>query len=493
MTSTTKEKAPAATEASNTTNDKREDSTLPDRSQDPSPPKSGPAEGDSPAKAVKASTKEVADTIMNRLLASKPNRLVFWNGRFYRYVDGVYVEIPKAEEEAFAARYFQKDGVLAEPQHVKRLLLNLQGVCRLPLNRSLNSWLGGKDGRKAIVARNGIICLDELDEQKHPILKGHTPQFFALSKLPYDYDPKATCPKFLEFLEQMMKGDKERILLLQQWAGYLFLPSLGEQKFLICYGSGANGKGVFTKILEELVGPENCSHVSLHRFGDPFALYSTLGKLLNSTSESGKSLTAHVETILKAYVAGDRMTFEQKYRDPIQATPTAKVMICTNELPAFTDSSEGIWRRVILLPWEVAIPPDQQDKKLVSKLREELPGILNWALDGMRKLEEVGGFIQPKKCVDALSEYRIECNSAVEFLKSRCQEGSQRTECKYLYETYETWCEDKGVAPVRNAEFGKAVRRVFPRTHRKRLGGHADRAMFYVGIMLKPKNPPGVP
>ena len=140
-----------------------------------------------------------------------------------------------------------------------------------------------------------------------------------------------------------MLHNGECIALLQEWVGYLFRPDLREQKFLLCVGEGVNGKGVLFEVVSALVGTANCSQISLSRFNSPFALYPTLNKVVNLTSESSHIVEDEAETVLKSFVAGDQFTFERKFKEPVSAIPTAKIMIATNALPRFNDKTQAIW------------------------------------------------------------------------------------------------------------------------------------------------------
>ncbi len=367
---------------------------------------------------------------------------------------------------------------------VNGIVLNFQGEALIDDHSEINSWIRGTEGPRAIAAQNGLISFDELDDNSRPRLLEHTPEYFTLSQLPYDYDPNATCQKWSNFLREVMDDDEGRILLLQQWAGYLLVPNLREQKFMIFLGDGANGKGVFSEVLERMVGVDNCSHVSLARFHDRFSLGYTLGKILHSTSESSKDLEKYAEEILKAYTAGDRMTFDQKFQTPIDAVPTAKLMISTNELPQFKDSTQGTWRRILLVPFERTIPENEQNKNLADELSQELPGIFNWAYEGMIHLEEKG-FIKPKICEEAQERYQ---NPILDYLQNEYEyeRGNNNLLAVHImYFAYKQWCKDNKYDPIKDAEFGKAVRGVFPEVEKTRRGPKESRVAYYSGLVKK--------
>lgn len=208
----------------------------------------------------------------------------------------------------------------------------------------------------------------------------------------------------------------ERIMLLQEWFGYCLLPDTSLHKFLLAVGPGANGKSVVFRVLTELLGWENVSHVPLEMFGDRFALGDTIGKLANVVSEIGV-LDRFDEGRLKAFVSGDRITVDRKYKEPISVQPTARLMLATNEPPRVHDRSQGLWRRVLYLPFEVTIPTEKQNPRLAEELLEELPGVFNWAIQGLARLREQYRFTEPAAYSRAMQEYRIDCDPVRAFLR----------------------------------------------------------------------------
>ncbi len=411
------------------------------------------------------------------------NTLVCWRGVFYSWRKGKYTQISDGQMKATIVQYLRAGRITAKPNTVNEIMLNLQGIALLDSEIQPDSWLRGIVGPRVIVAQNGNISFDDLDRQGRPKLLPHTPNYFTFVRLPYRYIPKAKCPKWFRFLDEVMDGDSKQKRLLQQWTGYTLTLTLREQRFLICVGEGANGKGVFFVVIIAMLGPENCSSLPLSRFGQNFALSSTYGKLLNATNEGIGEITPHAEAILKEYTAGDMMTFERKYKEPFYAIPTAKLMFATNELPRFKDKTQGVWRRMLLVPFDVTISEDQQNKNLAEELKAELPGIFNWAYDGMLDLEK-NGFVIPTKSKRAIKQYRRDVNPAKTFLTDnyKYQPDAEGIPRQNLYKQYTAWCRSNGYGKLNDAEFGKEVRHAFPKTKKRRLGGRRNRTMCYVGL-----------
>jgi putative DNA primase/helicase len=273
--------------------------------------------------------------------------------------------------------------------------------------------------------------------------------------------------------------------LLQQWCGYLFRPDLREQKFLLCTGEGANGKGVFFEVVQALVGEENCSQVGLSRFNSPFALYETLGKVVNLTNESSHIIEDESENVLKSIVAGDRFTFERKFKEAVSAKPTAKIMIATNSLPRFNDKTLGIWRRILLIPFDKTIAEENQIKHFADLLKEELPGILNWALEGLRKLDNAGRFTIPNSHAEFIEQYRRDSDPTRAFLLENytTSPNGEDIGCTELYNAYKKFCEENGFHFMSNSTFGQQVRRIFPEIDKIRTGPRGNRENVYRGLV----------
>jgi len=423
--------------------------------------------------------------------------LRWWRDDFYVWQNGRYICLSDAEMKRLVVKHIQnlnntplddaEQHIPLTIYRVNNVLLSLRGKIGIPEETELlNSWPDGREKLyHTISVKNGLVMIRRNGSEKLGLVE-HTPNYFTLSKLSFSYVPDATCPIWLNFLDDVMGSRKDYILLLQQWVGYLFRPDLREQKFLLCTGEGANGKGVFFDVVQALIGKENCSEVSLIRFNNPFALYATLGKVVNATNESSHIIEDEAENILKSFVAGDRFTFERKFKEPLtNVVPTAKVMISTNALPRFNDKTQGIWRRILLVPFNKVIPDDAQVKDLSKTIQKELPGILNWALVGLQILNDAGGFTIPESNKELLEEYRRDADPARAFFYENYtfSPNAWGVNCRELYNEYKQYCDNNGCRPMNNRTFGQQVKRAFPGVKRNRLGGRDSREYVYQGLV----------
>jgi P4 family phage/plasmid primase-like protien len=350
----------------------------------------------------------------------------------------------------------------------------------------LNEGQGGSEQHSYVGMKNGLLRLDDLLEGEKEVLEAHSPAWFSRVCMPYEFDPDADCPKWKAFLERNLEGDQERIALLQEWFGYCLAADTSQQKFLMLQGEGSNGKSVVCAALTAVLGDGNVSHVPLENYGERFALAGTLGKLANIASEVGE-IDKVAEGQLKQFTSGDRMTFDRKGIQPVEAMPTARLVLATNNLPRFSDRSGGIWRRLLLLPFQVEIQPCERvpgmDKPAWWVGSGELPGIFNWAVEGLRRLNKQGRFTEAKLSQEALEQHRFDCNPARTFLRDRCQEVPERqVAVQTLYREYRDWCTTNGYQPLGSSAFGREVSRTYPKVKRARVGGGGARGYVYAGL-----------
>lgn len=348
------------------------------------------------------------------------------------------------------------------------------------------TWLPTRERKNYVAMENGIIDMDAVIADRDDYLIPHSPEWFSTICLPYAFNPEATCPKWEAFLERNLEMDPERIKLLQEWAGYLLLPDTGQQKFLVLEGEGANGKSVFCAGIEAMLGAANVSHVPLEVFGEKFELTSTLDRLANICGDAGE-IDKVAEGHIKAFTAGNPMSFGRKYLDSVERSPTARLMLACNNRPRFSDRSDGIWRRMLLVPWRIQISPEDRipnmDKPWWWERSGELPGMLLWAIQGLHRLQVQGRFTTSAVCEEALSDYRGEMNPARTFLIDFCEHSdTSRIWCSKLYELYAKWSRESGHHPLSDRQFGKEVVRKFPRAEKKRASASEGRRYYYEKI-----------
>lgn len=244
-----------------------------------------------------------------------------------------------------------------------------------------------------------------LDLNTHK-LGAHTPTDYFRYVLPYNYDATAECPMFQKYLKEVIPEREER-LVIAEYLGYLFT-SLKLEKVLFLYGAGLNGKSVLVDITEALLGPDNISHESLSDMcgeNGSNSRSNLVGKLLNTCSDV--SAKAFQGDVFKRLASGEPISFKILYKDVNTTSSYARQLFCLNELPKTSDTSNGYFRRFLIAPFPVQIPKSKIDPKLAKKIiNSELPGIMNWVLEGRKRLLVQNAFTESESMGKALEDYK---------------------------------------------------------------------------------------
>ena len=408
--------------------------------------------------------------------------LALWNENFYRYIEGRYLSVPREELKANIGHYvvnrnqrLRSKKISIVHQEVTAMLYTLVLIPKnvQPPFFDVNLGKGVLCGemqskRNWLSLENGLLDLDEyLEGQSRPLME-HTPNYFSFNKLSFIYDSSATCTTWLSFLDQTFSCQKTKDLI-QEWFGYHLAPHCRHEKFLVAYGKGRNGKSVILKVLSLMLGESNYRSVGIEAF-DPqrtFALASlaeAMANIINDLNEFKKT----GEGLLKQFVSGEPITVERKYKDHFTFTPTAKITIATNHHVRWSDKSDGIWKRMILLKFEKQILDESmQDKRLVDSswwLRSgELSGVLNWALEGLKRLEHRGYFDIPDKVLKDVELCRQNANFAYSFLMENVVEDTEgQYPSHWLFRDYQKYCIDNGSTPLQSTNFAYELQRYFP-------------------------------
>jgi putative DNA primase/helicase len=344
------------------------------------------------------------------------------------------------------------------------------------------AWTNGTEQRAPVVAcTNGL--LDVTTRELRPL----TPEYFNLVSVPFDYDPEATCPNWLAFLGNVWGTDLEAVKALQEWFGYVLSGRTDQQKILLAVGPTRSGKGTIARVLAMLVGKGNVAGPTLAGLATNFGLSPLLGKPLAVISDArlaGRDGHQVVERLLT--ISGeDTIDVDRKYREPYTGKIPARLMILSNELPNFGDSSGVIARRFIVLNMTVSWL-GKEDTALTDKLAAELPGILNWALLGLARLERDGHLTQPSSSLDAITTMQDTASPTSAFVRDRCQTGPLCwVRVDELWEMWKEWAEDQGMRPGTKAMLGRNLLSVEPRIKRAKPRIDGRQVPVYEGIGVK--------
>ena len=414
-----------------------------------------------------------------------------WNGRTWQRVDD-------KELKARVTRHLQNAFAIGITDTlVNNVILNLKGQTLLNAGTlQIPFWIESESPLVTrtpplVVFQNGIVDISDgvpyEDGWVPPQLYEHDPRCFSTVALPYEYDSAAECPLWERTLAEIFPlecDDDNRIAVLQEFMGLTLFPNqMRHEKFLITVGHGANGKSTVLRVWEQMLGPQNVTHVPLDALGAEFRLFEMMGKLANIASDM-KRMDKMEEGRLKELVSGEPLQVNRKFKAPLTMVPTARLIFATNELPPINDKSDGIWRRMIAMPFNKQFAEAERDLERAERLRAELPGIFNWALAGAIRLFEQGGFTRCAVCDRCAGEHRQHSDSLLEFIDEQAELGSEKQVLvNDFYQAYKQHCEQSGRYAKAKAEIGKQVLRRPGVTRTRQPGG--ERKYEYHGIGLR--------
>ena len=270
------------------------------------------------------------------------------------------------------------------------------------------------------------------------------------------YDPQARCPQFEKFVAEIMCGKQDLIDYLQTMMGYFLLGDNPENLLLFLLGRGANGKTVLLNVIENLFG-DYCNAIPLsvmiktqrETVGDDIMAIVGYRVLMSRELEKDNQFNS---AKIKKLVGGDSERARNLYDDHERVWVKGKFVIATNEIPRIEDRSNGIWRRLKLIPFLRVFQENEQIKRYEDILLKEKPGILNWALDGLKKYD-AHGFQEPEICRKYINDLRGEVNPVEEFIAEYyVASKADRVAARPLHQHYIEWAEKTPNAPHLSAK-----------------------------------------
>lgn len=306
-----------------------------------------------------------------------------------------------------------------------------------------------------------------------------------LTKLaPVEFDPKARAPRWEQFLATVLSEDEELVSYLQRTVGYSLTGDIREQVIFLPYGTGNNGKSTFLKAIQDLLGDyaqqaDAASFLANKGHGIPNDIAAMRGSRMVSAVEV-RAGSMFDEATVKQITGGDRIKARFLYKEYFEFDPTFKIWLAVNHKPEISHQDHAIWRRIRVIPFSVSIPEAQKDKKLSAKLREELSGILNWALEGCAVWLK-NGLATPLTVELETETYREDMDDLGEFFEQFCVERSGCCTKNSLYTRYASWAELQGPdKPMSKKRFGMTMKERGYKGARDKAG-----TRIWLGIDLK--------
>jgi putative DNA primase/helicase len=292
----------------------------------------------------------------------------------------------------------------------------------------------------------------------------HSPARFNLHSLPYGFDVAAKCPNWLAFLESILGDDHEAIRFLQEWFGYIVSGRTNIHKMCSIIGPPRSGKGTIGRIMAALLNPNAIANPEMRKLASQFGEQGLIGKTLTVISDvrwESREIQDAVPVLL-AITGEDHRSVPQKNKEDWHGRLGTRFMMMSNDIPKFRDASGALANRIIHVELTKSFL-GKEDASLEGKLLAELPGILNWALAGLKTLTARGRFVAPASGDEINTDVMRSANPAFAFVEDWCEirEGAS-TGLDALFDHYLKWCVEQHQEYVGNkTTFSKNIQNAF--------------------------------
>ena len=413
--------------------------------------------------------------------------LQYWNGDWWQFADGIWTQLSEEDLRIEITRFLQNlsanEAGRISTALITDTIANLKGFCGLT-GINMPCWLPtGEDAADISCFSNGLLSIKELIAGNEQAVQPHTPAYFGIDRVGYAYDPAAGYPMWEEYLLTTFDNEDSRTAL-QMMFGYVLLGKFDKNIGFFLIGRGGDGKSVAAHILRKLVGESQTCCLPFANLGDRFSSYLLTEHKLNLVEELPVSAEVYnisdAEKIFKMVTDGAVIPVERKFHSPQEKRAKARCVFLANELPSFVDRSNGLWDRLIILPFTHRFrDTDSEKANLKYELETELPGIFNWAIVGARKLATLPRFPVPQASREYLAKHRLACDHEAAFLHEAVITDPEGFCPKQeLYKTYRQWTEDHGYKPFGADRFNAAVKATFPDAQEKRQRSPYDRLVW---------------
>lgn len=364
----------------------------------------------------------------------------------------------------------------------------LEAYCLVEDHVEAPAWLDGvnKHNPQEIVAvANGLLHLPT------KTLLPNSPAYFNLTSSEVAYDPQARAPMWLAHLDSAWPQDREVIETFQEYCGYALSTDTALQKILLVIGPPRSGKGVLARVMRELCG--STASPTLDGLTSNFGLQPLIGETLAIVPDARLSGRANVAALVERMLSisgEDALTIDRKYLPPWTGRLKVRFAIFTNELPRLVDASGALASRLIILTMKQSFL-GREDSGLTQRLLSELPGILNWALEGYHRIRARGHLVQPASSREAMTSLEEIASPITAFVREKCVVvPSEQCTVDALYAAWSVWCGANGHLAGGKPNLGRLLSAAYPSIHVMQLrnpgGVGTSRTRVYGGIGLAP-------
>ena len=318
---------------------------------------------------------------------------------------------------------------------------------------------------KTIAVANGLLDI----ESKH--LTVFDPKIIIKNKIAVNYNPSSYNEDMDKTLNKICCNDKQLRLLIEEMIGYCLFRRNELGKCFILTGHGSNGKSTLLDVIKRLLGEDNISSVSLEDLNDRFKTFQLEGKLANIGDDISNKYIDNNSTF-KKLVTGETVNVESKGKDPFDFNNYSKLIFSCNDMPRINDLSDGLKRRIILIPFNARFSKSDAnfDPFIIDKLMkpEALEYLLNLALAGLERILYNRAFTIPESVSNAWTEYEKTNNPVLGFVEDAKIENELTSD---VYLQYQTYCADSGLKHLSKAVFTRELSKLGYKTKQIRING----------------------
>lgn len=326
-----------------------------------------------------------------------------------------------------------------------------------------------------IPSKNGTLAIYEQDGEWIAKLREPRREDGLTYCLSCDYHQDALAREFESFLISILP-DREIRDYVQDYVGYSLLSDCRFQRAQWWIGKGSDGKSTLAEIIASL--HQKVAALPLGRLDDA-QLIGLLGASLVCVAETPRRID---EQRIKTLISGEPIQIDRKYRDALSLRPMAKWIICGNQLPHISDQTAGFWRRFDIIPFGLALPDEEQDPLLASRIiKNELDGVLSWCVRGLIRVLARGRLApKPAAVAGAIDSGRRETNSVMSWWLDEDWAIADRH--NYLksevYSAYQLWCKNNGMSAVAMPRFWRRLGEIAPGISEERRSEAGKRERF---------------
>lgn len=401
--------------------------------------------------------------------------LIYYKQRYFEYADGIYWELMDVPLDERLSKFLEYSSQIDRTKKIEGFKINntilnnilrqIRGMVSVDDSLAPPFWRWPDDRlpnpKTLILMKSNVF-----DSVNRKIWGEFTPNLVSFHKLTFDFDLKATCKLWVEFLDKLCKHDPILVKILQQWFGYMMSNSKEHEKFLLIVGPTRGGKGTIIHVLTALLGEHNCAFPRISQLNKRFTFSEFIGKsaiIFNDVRTNRFTLKEAAVELLLSLTSRDRMSIDIKYFKIDSYSLCGRVIMSTNETPQFNDSTGAINERIIPVEFVIYVEAKDRDIKLQAKLLNILPGIFNWSLDGLDQLVSQGDFSVSEVSTEGIIGDIDSSRKVLQFVMEEYDYGDDLKDKESyvfvynMWSDYVQWCDARRYNPGDLGTFSKEL------------------------------------